>query len=444
MPSIFAGCSGTLEKPKPSTPPPTTDQTNNAPAPSNTTQLPPEPERSRYVQPEVLIIPQMTSDGIFYHHRFVQRLGQDDQPIRSAFPVGLQCPENENVCYFGLRNKVYKFSTNNLSHDEPLPVTVAADFSNELDGQNKQLANILVHGGYIYGLYDNYNLEFPEPGIVIRDEQGRFVDPYFLDSTMSCPNSFLAHEGEIWVTVSNCVGDNAFRSGTVFVLGQKIDGTLEEVHEPLATTQVNPQAMKEWRANDKTYILVVNTGHTTVRGETLSESSVNVIDPVTKKIVATILLGLAAANTITISGDQKVAILGSQNHPWLFGLNLERLLLELSFIDPKATSPAILWNVAFADATNPVLLSTDESAYISSVQYYDDATSTLLASSFNNTRLFQLKAEGPKFGEIVGHYLCGVTASENCGEIAPIEEGAITLTGQPAGVTFYPKSRLSR
>ncbi len=99
-------------------------------------------------------------------------------------------------------------------------------------------------------------------------------------------------------------------------------------------------------------------------------------------------------------------------------------------------------------------MSTDEHAYITSTQY-DDATRTLLASSFNNTRLFQIKTDyestgygvrlvQPPFGTIVGHYLCGVTASETCGDIARIQEGAITLTGQPTGVTFYSNERLGR
>lgn len=409
----------------------------------------PSPAANRYVPPETSSFPEEPLDAGFYHPYFV--LGE--RRIRGAYPTGLQCPAEENRCYFGLRNKIYSFPTSDLQNNDPVPALLAADFSSELDGQERQLSNILVSGGYFYGLYDNFNENFPEAGIVVRDPQGRLTDHYFFprledNSSVSCPHTLFPAGNEIWATASNCVGDNDFKPGKIFVLRKGEDGTLENAESrPVTTTQRNPQAIAGWNANNRTYLLAVNTGVTTRRDdEIFSESGVDVIDAETRLVIANIPLGKAAANTITLSGDNTRAFLGSQNRPYAYAIDLEWLEIRLGTLIRSAGTPILLHDVVIADATNPMRLADVSRDFIPSIRY-NDRNGTVLASSFNNSLLILLHTGADKpLGVIGGHYFCAKEGeSEQCSDIALIDEGALVLTNLPnVGVTFFPDALWSR
>ncbi|OGQ04554.1 MAG: hypothetical protein A3F82_10900 [Deltaproteobacteria bacterium RIFCSPLOWO2_12_FULL_44_12] len=444
---LFTGCTDVPSRVEPQ--PNTQNKVDTVPPKEaeqpNTTQT-----VTRYLPPEQPSFPQVTSNGAIFY----SRLYENGQELRTSYPVGLQCPSNLDRCYFGLRNKVFSFSTKSLSQNVPLEVLREADFSSLIDGTEKQLSDILIQGGAIYGLYADQNPMTHQSGMVSRNSNGALWSAPFSDTVIRSPQHLLrTSDGTVWASFSNWIGDDHFGPGKISVLEETEEGVLEETHPVLTTSEFNPQAMAPWNAGDKPYLLVVNTGRTAYPNQTLSESGIDVIDVEAREIVANIPLGLASANTISISSDGKVAFLGSQNLPRLYVLDLEWLAIKINGLPQNNNNPAILDDVALADASNAVPLAPIDTAFIPSIAF-DDQTGRLFVSSHNDGRFFQLETHyvptgtgvnlEPGFGIMVGHYVCAGPDTQNCGDIVFIEQGVIAMTGIPTSVTFYPNERIGR
>lgn len=449
-----------------------TDSAGNEQAPPGAEEIVP------YTPPSSAFLPQSNARGIFYH----PRLEKEGGILRSSFPVGLQCRETEEKCYFGVGRKVYSFNTEELTGEPSTMLQTEADFAPEIDGQSSWFTGMLYYNDHFYGQFDRFEggLEqgTPQAGIALRSNMGEYGPTFYYPAVdfgeegvqaVSCPKSLLPYSDlaeekeEIWTVTSNCVGNNNFREGTIFPLTVGENGELTlATDQPLRTTQQNPQKMVGWNANNKTYILVVNTGLTThtETGPSKKEdapgfSGVDVIDPDKKRVIANVSLGQASAQSITVSGDGKIAFIGSQVRPQMYVLDLEMLADNLSELpnDPTA-QPAIIRGVTIADAYNAIPLDWSETNYFPAL-LYDDATRTVLVASFNDGFLVQIGGDyvvksglgvhhAGNFGRVLNNFACTGPETENCTELAQIRGGIVALTGHPTSITFVPNSRLGR
>lgn len=442
------GCNGNPgERPQDAT----TPTRQNTPPPEEDGGVKENPSRTPYEPPSKPFFPQAVNSGIFYHPRLVN----NSQEMNLSFPVALQCLPEDQKCYFGLGTKLFSFSTNadTIANNNPLTVTEEMDFSPEVDGQETYLADLLINSSYVYALYG----EFTEnnAGIIVRRKQGGgFVENQSLNVT--CPSRLLENDSKIWASASNCIGANDFGDGKIIVLEEEEAGTLRKI-KGFTTTQLNPQQLGLWRLNNQNYLLAVETGHATLAGEILTESGVEVFGPrgrVERDSLGYIPLGLAAADVITISSDNQIAFLGSQYLPELYALDLGALAQKIEARNPSDQSTPTWEDVAIATAENAIPLSPFEQAFISSIQY-DDATKTVLASSFNDGLVQQVEAGytpipgvgvsiAPDFGVLRGNYFCNGLETRYCGPLFLMESGAAALTGSPAAATFLPNERLGR
>lgn len=449
------GVSGTIDIPEPS----------RGPSPTAA----PLPARSEYVPPQKASLPpQAQPYGLFYHPRF-----QDDHgEIRKSFPVGLQCVKGENRCYFALGASVYSFGMEKVAGETALPVEEEARLTPEMDEQTAQITSLLYLDGNFYALFDSFagglDQGNPKAGIAIRDNAGNALETfYFPDQEgkpVSCPKDLLYHpntfEGreEIWVAAANCEGTDDFRDGNIFILSKRTNGTLEATLPPLTTTQKNPQDLAGFNANERAYVLAVNTGHTahTIPGPGLddrivSAGGVDVIDAQTRRIVANVPLGMTAANTITISEDNTIAFVGSQIRPQVYALDLEWLATKLG--SAARTDSVETWeDVAIADEANAIPLNWVPNGFYPEMTHHRQAQ-TLWVSSFNDGGLYGIYVPavahpgvgielGEGFGTALRNFPCAGEGSENCGEVEWFPGGLLAMTGHPAGLTFIPEEKL--
>lgn len=466
----LAGCGQETPKISPQKPAPKEIYADNPPDP----QLAPEPaprrQRSQYIPPEKADRPQVSDNSVFHH-----RLFEGENPVRASFPVSFHCDERVNKCYFALGAKYYSFSSDDLKNNDPIALNVEADFSATIDPAESQITAVAKDRGYHYALFDgapkNLNESAANAGIAIQSggtDLETFIFPNAGGAPVSCPkNLFVYHNldsnhRELWVTASNCSG-GGFREGSLFVLDFQPDGTLRTaLPDPLIPTQYNPQALAGWNAGDKAYVLAVNTGKTVhpqaggAADSVVTEGGVDVIDAQTRKFIANIPLGLTAANSITISGDNTLAFLSSQVEPKLYALDLEHFASKLRRREPDA-GPQSWPDVVIADGRNAIPMNWpgDATKAFYPEVVFDDRSKTVIASSFNDGRLYQVLGEYQAheglgvelhraFGTVVGHFVCAGEGAENCGEVELIHSGLLALTGHPAGLTFIPNFVLNR
>lgn len=466
----LSGCGGESAETEPAAGAPRRIVADNPPDPQVAPEPAPQRQRSRYVPPATATRPQVTDNGVFHH-----RLFDGENPVRASFPVSFRCDEGEEKCYFALGAKYYSFSSNDLRNDDPVSLNVEADFSSTIDPAEAQITAVAQERGFTYALFDGapkgLNESAANAGIAIQsggDDLETFIFPNVTGAPVSCPKNLLvthnpkSNHRELWVTASNCSGGD-FREGSLFVLDFKPNGTLETaLPDPLIPTQYNPQALAGWNAGDKAYVLAVNTGKTVhpqaggAADSVVTDGGVDVIDAETKKFVANIPLGLTAANSLTISGNNTLAFLSSQVEPKLYALDLEHFAAKLAMREPDA-GPQSWPDVVIANGRNaiPMNWAGDEARAFYPEVVFDDRSQTVMASSFNDGRLYQVIGEyraheglgvelHRAFGTVVGHFLCAGEGSENCGEVELIGSGLLALTGHPAGLTFIPNTALNR
>lgn len=463
------GCTGESRKSAHSPIPLDSPPSAQPPIPTTEPAISP-PQRSQYTPPENVDRPQVSEDPrIKYFPRFFL----EGEPLRESYPVSFECHEAESQCHFALGAKYYSFDLESLSGDQ-IALTLKADFSESLP-PNSQITALTQVDEKTYALFDSH----PEGmeslpanvGIAIQSKNEflpTFYFPFSADnSPISCPkNLFIYQEPsndyrQLWVSASNCNGSDNFREGNLFALDFNPDGTLKMATDsPLITTQFNPQDIAGWNTEDRAYLLVVNTGktsHSSPGGATdqvVTNGGVDVIDPVSKRFVANIPLGSTAPNAITISREGALAFLGSQVEDGLPSLDLELLATKLQSAAP--TGPMEFWPEV---AMPPISLNwkedgTDKAFFPEIV--FDDLSSNLFVSSFNDGRVYPLigdykvlpeigVAVDPEFfGMAIGNFPCAGEGSEYCGEIEMISSGLLAMTGHPAGLTFIPNSVLHR
>ncbi|MDO8527910.1 MAG: hypothetical protein Q7T03_09520 [Deltaproteobacteria bacterium] len=409
---------------------------------------------SKYVPPANPVFPALTTEGI-YHHSFLE----EGQLFSGVFPLSFKCNEANTSCYFGVTNKAYSFPANNLQNNDAIPVTVAADFSADIDGQNAFVAAVLQSGNYYYGLYDSFDPN-AAPGISIRDNTGNSLATYHFplvgEVRMTTPNSMIELSDQMWVSISNYVGgDDIYGPGKVFVLDKNVNGTLMEDPSriPLTTTQLDPQAIVSWNNGTKDYVLLTNTGKAEYQGAILTESGVDVIDPASNKIVANIPLGLGTANSLAVTPDGAAAFVSSQTLSNIYVIDMERLKTKLEALDASSETPARLEDVVVADATNAVAINGSGEAFTTSL-FYDDRTKSLVLSSNNDGMLIQLNADystipgvgillGENFGQVMGEYACATDQAMYCSSASLLQGGVGALTSLPVTVTYVPNESLA-
>lgn len=413
----------------------------------------PEPTPvDRYMPPEHPAFPEITDTGI---HHF--QMLEEGTATTGAFPVGLRCSAAQNRCLFGMGSKAHHFSTEGIAAQTGVSLETAADFAPEIDNDaGTFMAAVATSGGLFYGLYS----ALPSPGIAIRDaagnNQGNHFFPEVDGAPLTTPNTILPHADHLWTSISNFAWDpnpenSHYNPGKVFPLSVLEDGTLIG-DTPLTSTQLNPQGMALWNAGDKEYILLVNTGYADFNNVIHSDSGLDVIDPVTKKIVANVPLGRAAANNIALAPDGSAAFLSSQVLPHIYVVDLERVKTRLAAVDPGAQTPASLDDVIVAGAFNPVVINGQGSAFVSGI-VYDESSGSLVLASFNDSVLVQVQAAyavtrgvgillGDAFGTVLNRFDCATPGANFCSLVDGTGTGVVALTGQPASGTFVPRESL--
>lgn len=427
----------------------------------------PPPERTRYQAPDPFVLPQATSEGLIYHPHF----SRNGKPaVDLANPVALECPPEENQCYFGAGHEYFSFPADEktLSSGD-IPLTTVADFSPEVDGQARYLVDVLREGSLVYGLYDGESA-----GIAIRTVEGEQMEPsdggvsdsgmpesraFSFNDSVTCPADFLSFEERLWVSAANCAG-GIYEDGTLVTLDIDKKGLLSpSLDPPFVTTQKRPDQIAVWDATKGSqWILSANPG---VGGD----SGLDFFNPdrSPEPNPPNISLPDAAASRIVITPDQLAAFLGSETKHWIFVNDLawsaehlnKTLVPELpdGGAEPDGGVPP---GAMLADASNPVPLfppgSSFENGAIRSLAYDEDRR--ILLATTSNGKIFQLRAPyiltlggialQTGFGYIDGHYFCNAAQSEGCGAAAFVAAGALVLTDEPAGVTFLPNARLDR
>ena len=419
---------------------------------------PPDNEVSHYVPPAHPIFPQTTSTGI-NHFQFLE----NGTPTHGSYPLILKCSEPDMSCYFGMGNKLYSFSSDSLNSNADRDLAVAADFSADIDGQTAIMASAIKSENNYYGMYDTFDAAAsPGPGIAIRDNNGAPLATYYfplVDGTpITTPNSMQVSQNRLWASASNYVGgDDIYRAGTLFSIDINEDGTLvdDSSRLPLASTQLDPQGLTVWYADNKTYILAINTGKARFNQdgsiEILTESGVDVIDPDADKIIANIPLGLGSANNIVVTPDGAVAFASSQTLSNIYVIDLERLKTKLSVLSPGENLGRVE-DVVVADATNPIAINPTGAEFVAAIGY-DFGTESLLTANFNAGTLGQIKAGyhvlpgvgiqlDAGFGTVLAQYVCAPDGTMNCSQMDLMRSAVVALTGTPASGTFVPHESL--
>lgn len=441
-----------------------TDGATPEPPPTPDVSAEPDAQQNRYQPPENLSIPQPTNFGIFYHPYFVD---EGEETPADLSDVKWLKPSNEK-CWFASEQQLFSFSTNfeTLANQYPVSRRLAADFSEEVDGVNTTIKDVLIDGVFIYALYGGANNGIAIRRVAEEDPEGGKTLPGFPlnligNEDLCCPERLLLSGNTLWVSAAKQNSDGNPGAGIVLGLERLTNGTLWLAGlGPIETTWQNPQGLAMIPIdNDGTYnkhLLSIETGPFTNAGNILGESGVDVITPIRgadQPLVSKIPLGEAAASAIFLDPDNFVAILSSPIRPHLYVLDLFRLDIDLANL-MDSENPPFLTDVPLADATNPVRYLPPELENSSFAVDYHPESQTALASSFNG-RLFHIQlphtftSEGvsllPGFGAVGGHYFCNDSATQYCGPVAFLPEGgAVALTGQPVGVTYLPPERLEQ
>lgn len=190
------------------------------------------------------------------------------------------------------------------------------------------------------------------------DSNGQEIDP-----SIHCdPNrvGFLtrftaaveASGDSLFVATSNLYSPSlpAFHPGTVLVHRVEFDptGRPERVspdpEQPVIwTTGFNPTSLTPYRtASGRELMLVTQTGAVDAAGNLLSDSTIDVIDVIERRIVATIPLGRAGASSegLTVGPIGPIAVLGAESARHLYAVDLSAL--DQSDIYEPRENPVLL------------------------------------------------------------------------------------------------------
>ncbi|MDO8493778.1 MAG: hypothetical protein Q7S68_00375 [Deltaproteobacteria bacterium] len=444
----LAGCGGPVEEPK-------SIQNNNinndgvVPVAQDSAQEPGVPfAPTRYVGPEELNIPSASARGVIYQPF-------DGVPRSFTFPTSLAC--HGGSCTFALGPNVQSISQDFT--ETPQTPEVHAAFRGTIDHQNNFIADAMVVPDKTYVLFNGARQGIATETYVedVVDTVYNFLGEVY-GEPITCPAQMLPIGDQIWVSASMCVGSNSFRDGKVLVFEESETGSLEYTDpRAVTTTQKNPQFMTQWNTPTRNYVLVVNGGESTVGKTIAGDSGIDIFTADTGELVGNIPLGRAAARSITISGDGKLAILSSQHESNLYLVDLELLRVSLENGE-SALAPQSLTDVVIADASNPVRLGTSTNPFIVDVAY-DDVSRNIFVSLFEggsqHGRILQINAGyevfadqgirlNPDFGIVSANFFCSTGTTEYCGELELTDEGLVALTGKPASATFIPNERLGR
>jgi hypothetical protein len=150
--------------------------------------------------------------------------------------------------------------------------------------------------------------------------------------------------GRLFVATSNLVdpGVSRFNPGTVLVYQFDPHGTSRpDIHTPvLFTTGFNPTAMATVEnASGRELILAVSTGAIGANpgiGNVLTEGFVDVFDALSRRLVATIPLGLAgpASSALAVDPNGRYALLGASSNRQAYGIDLRALDDPNLYTDP--------------------------------------------------------------------------------------------------------------
>lgn len=141
--------------------------------------------------------------------------------------------------------------------------------------------------------------------------------------------------GRLFVATSNLVDPGAlrFNPGTILVYQfDPLGVTRPDIHTPvLFTTGFNPTSVSSYETpRGRELILVVSTGAIGAApgvGNVLTESFVDVIDATSRRLVATIPLGLAGPSfgAMAIDPSGRIALLGASSNRQLYAIDLKPL-----------------------------------------------------------------------------------------------------------------------
>jgi hypothetical protein len=249
------------------------------------------------------------------------------------------------------------------------------------------------------------------------DSQGNGV-------AQSMPVSFTASAilsaNKLFVATSNLNAAFAYNPGTIIAYDASTSTLVAKA--VIETSSFDPTRLTRWTGNGAEALLCVNAG---VGSVTTQTGTVDVINPVSAAIVATIPVPGHPGGAVAISADGKRGFVGSMSTSEVFELDLSNLDQEL------ANTTAATESTRFVGST---ALAGSGLHFISSVALSASGT-YLYAVDFNTSELSVVDiSAGPGKGVVVGT----VTGFQRSGDPSKYEGNADFVVVRPGnpGVDF--------